>query len=747
MIGSTPTLAEFVPLQMQAKILRDIANFDYSLGTHEILLSGSIGCLREDALVQTASGLIPISDIDGSKPLLSFHGKTNQFALTSSSAAFPKGKDYLYRVIGEHGEFVASGHHLLATSPYTYSKVSDLALSCSPISTPHVLLNERHAGYRLLLREDVLRCSHTLLNLLGHCAKHIRQCDLQLLQQLNNVLEFFPSQGDAQEYGLFFCLNKFLQADVRSEQELEPYRNVESPFHQSTRDLIRLLAHGTLGEVDVYTRGDLKLYSRKLSGILQSVLFVTHTAHPQDLRSFLSYLLPALIDILSVDVSYTNSTILKIERLDKEEWYWDIQVPNTHNYVANGYQHHNSAKSILLAHVAIRHAVENIRANIMLGRRALPDLKDTLYKKIIEHLGSVDESYYDTLDSTARINFRNGSSIISRSWADKHYSKLRSLELSLACFEELTENNDEESQAYVETSFRLGRLPHIKTPLIISATNPGSPSHWVYKRFIEPNSNGQKHPTRHVYYSRTEDNPYLPPQYIEQLKRDLDPKMARRMLYGEWLEIREEVIYYEYDSNKQYSKEPWKPREETTVIISFDFNIGLGKPMSAVAMCYQDEVFHIFHEVIVEGARTDDIMDEFFDRGIIKQGYNYEIDGDASGSNRSTSSKRSDYDIIRQRLDQEGIRYTYKVRRSNPPVRQRHNLVNAYCKNSLGQTRLFVHNCKTVDEGLRLTALKKGSGVIEDDSKPYQHVTTAIGYAIVRKHHEINRDEGNSTIL
>jgi len=746
-IGSTPTLAEFNPLPMQRRIIRDIARFDYSLGTHEILLSGSVGCLREDALVQTSSGLVPISSIDGSKRLLSFHEKTNRFVLTSSSVAFPKGKDYLYRVIGEHGEFVASGHHLLATSPYTYSKVSDLAETCFPISTPHVRLNERRASRQLLLREDVLRCSETLLSLLGHCAKHIRQCDPQLLRMLNTVLEFFPSQGDAPEYGLFFCLNRFEQEGALLVQEQEPFRNAESPFRQSMLDLMALLESGPSDVGGACIQDDSKFYSHSLSEILRSLLFQMHTVHPQGLLSFLSFLLPALIDILSVDVGYTNSTILKIERLDKQEWYWDIQVPNTHNYIANGYQHHNSAKSILLAHIAIRHCLENFHAGVMLGRRALPDLKDTIYKKVCEHLGSVDENVYRTADNSGRIAFKNGSEIISRSWADKRYFKLRSLELSMAIYEELTENKDDDAQGYHEGKLRVGRLPHIKTPLIISATNPDSPSHWAYKYFIEPNSGGKKHPTRHVYYSRTEDNPFLPKSYIDQLKRDLDPKMARRMLYGEWIEIRDEVIYYAYDSDKQYSKEKWKPRDDTTIMISFDFNIGLGKPMSAVAMCYQDGCFHVFDEVVIEGSRTEEVMDEFFERGIITKGRTYEIDGDASGKNRSTNSHRSDYDIIRHRLDQEGIRYAYKVRLSNPPIRLRHNLVNAYCMNELGQTRLFIHNCKTADEGMRLTALKKGANLIENDDKHFQHITTAIGYAIVRKHQELNKPEQRTVIL
>lgn len=406
-----------------------------------------------------------------------------------------------------------------------------------------------------------------------------------------------------------------------------------------------------------------------------------------------------------------------------------------------------SSKSILLAHIMLRHCLENSHAGVMMGRRALPDLKDTLYKKVLEHIGSVPESLYSAHDSVARVQFKNGSNIIARSWADKHYSKLRSLELSLATIEELTENDDDDSEAYLETTFRVGRLPHIKTPLIVSATNPDSPSHWVYKRFIEPNSGGHKHPTRHVYYSRTEDNPYLPSSYIDQLKRDLDPKMARRMLYGEWIEIKDDVIYYEYNSDVQYRKEKWRPREGTPISISWDFNIGDGKPLSAVAMCYQDGAFHIFEEVVVDGARTEDALDEFFERGIIRQGPYYEIDGDASGKSRSTNSKHSDYDIIKQRLSQEGINYGYRVRLSNPPVRTRHNLVNAYCRNSLGEVRLFVWNCKTADEGLRLTALKKGSSYVEDDSKRFQHITTAIGYCIARVHKDENRTEQRTVIL
>lgn len=405
-----------------------------------------------------------------------------------------------------------------------------------------------------------------------------------------------------------------------------------------------------------------------------------------------------------------------------------------------------SSKSILMAHILARHCLENKKAGAMIGRRALPDLKDTLYKKIIEHLQGLPPNSFKDYDSTARVDFRNGSSIIARSWADKHYTKMRSLDLSIAAFEELAENKGDDATAYHEGTYRLGRLPHIKNPLIISATNPDAPDHWVYKHFIEPNSGGKKHPTRHVYYSRTEDNPFLPRSYIEQLKRDLDPRMARRMLYGEWLEISGEVVYYEYNKDHNYRTSTFKPNPEYPVLLSWDFNIGEGKPMSCCAMQQIGGEFHIFAEVIIDGGRTADTVDELLDRGIVKEGFEYHIHGDASGKARDTRSNRSDYDIIAQKLNHAGIKYVMKVPLANPPVRSRHNTVNAHFKNSFSEHRLFVWNCPTVDEGFRLTKLKRGSSYIEDDSLRSQHVTTAVGYCIMRVLKDKSQDARSVTL-
>lgn len=388
-----------------------------------------------------------------------------------------------------------------------------------------------------------------------------------------------------------------------------------------------------------------------------------------------------------------------------------------------------SAKSILMAHLAVRHCIENNKACVLLGRRALPDLKDTIFRKILDHMEGtfIENVHYTVNASSARIRFSNGSEIISRSWADKHYSKLRSLELSMAIVEELTENDDDDKRAYDEIKMRVGRLPHVKQNIIVSATNPDAPSHWAYKYFIT-----SKAKTRHVYYSVTTDNPFLPPQYIAQLKQDLDPKMARRMIYGEWVEIAGEVIYYAYDKAKNFLECDYQINPLLPIICSWDFNVADNKPISMVLMQHDGKSFHIFDEIIISGARTANTLEELENKPYFSKSLKYIICGDASGKHKDTRNIRSDYDIILQWFQNHQLNYQYMVPLANPPVRARHNMVNAHCLNANGERRLFVYQkAKTVDEGFRLTKLKSGASYVEDDSKPYQHCLTAVGYAIM----------------
>lgn len=752
MTDQIPNLETFDPkvIPYQYEVIKAIRTADYSQGVHEMLLSGSVGCLREDALVETAFGQAAIADITQSDFLVSHHDSSNQLSLCRGSGAFPKDKGILYRVVSEHGEFVASGNHLVATYPGTYEQIDSLFSRSSSFVAPHVHYQRNHTHDLSMFGEGVLRCWDKVSNLINHCVKHIHQCGQQLPLGLETALCAIPLKADALEYGLFFYSHTREREDGFQGLELKHDHTSGSPFHLSMQSFSILLERTLLGEEGFYSRDDLELYSHKLSCILTQLLFQTHNAHQQDLLFLLSFLSNNLHRAFEPpSVSITNTTYT-IEKLPGQDWYWDMQVPNTNNYIAGGAIHHNSAKSILMAHVGVTHNMLNERAKICLARRSMPDLKETILTEILEHIETVmvEGEDYQFNKSTGNIDFSNGSGFICRSWADKNYRKARSLKLSGLLIEEVTENTSAEFEGfYKEYRARVGRRPWIKENFVLAATNPDTPAHAAYEYFIVEGNQYQirkvdgkvvkniipgRIPTRHTFYSVTTDNPFLPAWYIEQLKQTFTERECRRMIYGEWLDIRSEVIYYAFDEQKSVI-DNYTIDTNYPIGITWDFNIGVGKPMSCALFQYINGRFYFFEEVVLESTRTLDILEELSARGSLSFNTEYHIFGDASGKNRDTRSIRSDYDIIKQYLDKLNKKYVYRVPLANPPIRTRHIMMNGQLKNAYGHSSIKVtRGCPTLIKGLRLAKLKQGGNYIEDDSDAFQHITTAVGYAVVR---------------
>lgn len=419
---------------------------------------------------------------------------------------------------------------------------------------------------------------------------------------------------------------------------------------------------------------------------------------------------------------------------------WDYSKGNLEILLSGSY---GSAKSILMAHLGVTHCLFYPRSVVMLARKAMPDLKATIFKEVIEHLdeeGIVEgKDYKVNYSGSPSIAFSNGSRIETISWADRKFKKGRSRKFSMLILEELTENDEEDREAFMTLKARLRRLPHVKENVLIAATNPDSPSHWVYRYFFNDKSE-----TRFVFKSVTSDNPFLDPVYIEQLKKDLDPRAIQRYIYGEWVELSKDQVYYNYETERNFKAE-FKSKGKT-LKLTHDFNVGKNKPMSAAACEEIDGVYHFFKAFHVDGARTENIMEEIAASGILDQYLNIEVYGDASGRNKDTRSIKTDYDIIEHFLanyvtrDGRRLNFEIKVPRSNPPIRRRHNIVNAHFLNNEKKIRLFVYD-KWLDEGFRLTTFLKGSFLSEDDSLPQQHATTAIGYMI---DYDVNREGSHS---
>ena len=242
-----------------------------------------------------------------------------------------------------------------------------------------------------------------------------------------------------------------------------------------------------------------------------------------------------------------------------------------------------SAKTTVAAWLACHWCLSQRGAIVHIGRKALPDLRDTLYKDIAEMLQNdpnlIEGEDFICYDTTCRVVFpKVKGEILARTWSDKKYKKVRSLRLCLSIIEEGTENNEEDREIHSNLGMRLNRIPGCTRNLQLVLTNPDSPTHWIYREYIEK---AESDPNTHVYYSLTKDNPFLDKNYIRFLEENLTKPEADRMLRGLWVEIDKSRIYYAYDSSTSFLRDiPYQLDPKLPIDIMMDFNIGEGKPMS-----------------------------------------------------------------------------------------------------------------------------------------------------------------------
>jgi phage terminase large subunit len=107
---------------------------------------------------------------------------------------------------------------------------------------------------------------------------------------------------------------------------------------------------------------------------------------------------------------------------------------------------------------------------------------------------------------------------------------VRSMNLTQAGVDEVTELTAEDYNA-VDDRVRVD----IGEPLrILSATNPGPPSHWLAKMMGLSPEKQSPDPDCRIILTKTADNTYLPQRYIESFNRHAGTLYYRRMFLGEW---------------------------------------------------------------------------------------------------------------------------------------------------------------------------------------------------------------------
>lgn len=332
-------------------------------------LAGPIGCVAADTLIITESGLQRIDAITQPTRVLSYDRSTGQCRFVLASAAYPKGRDVLYRVRGPRGELRVAGHHRVLCDDGVYRPAQELARQavfsaplCSDDPTKIPTSDARRSFH-----VDVRRWWRKRVDSSGRCELLFRRCGLRLRLAAEVVRACFQRLSGAP------ILAQALSAGGRS--------RLSQPFFRPAR---RSFVLREVAQLDYLDRVD-GVFGRHMSESTQALQQYDWRFPSELVRQF-----DPVTKAYSCPTSKGNS--IAVSRCDAQEVYWDIHVPGTNNYItADGLIHKNSGKSVCCAHTLMMWAslqapnANNVRkTRFLIVRNTADQLKSTTFKTIID---------------------------------------------------------------------------------------------------------------------------------------------------------------------------------------------------------------------------------------------------------------------------------------------------------------------------------------------------------------------------
>lgn len=225
--------------------------------------------------------------------------------------------------------------------------------------------------------------------------------------------------------------------------------------------------------------------------------------------------------------------------------------------------------------------------------------------------------------------------------------------------------------------------------------------------------------------ARTEDNPFLPPGYVETLRESYDSILLKAYLDGEFVNLKSGAAYYAYDDEKHTNKDMMELDPTLPLNICVDFNVD---PMIWLICQHTDsENIKVFYEITQRNTNTWEQC--YAIRDLIPSHYDVTIYGDSTGRSRDTRGIETDYVIIDKIFRKHFRSIKYKVPQMNPPVLSRVKCVNARLDKKAVQIQ---EKCENLREDF-IQCAYNDKGEIDKSNKARTHSSDAFGYYIYRE--------------
>ena len=441
----------------------------------------------------------------------------------------------LYKIKTDNREIVATKKHRFLTNN-GFKKLSDLVVGEQLLGYSPCPQETISVSFQSILLSGVFHLMKKGLDFLSYYRFLFHLGGARPLLDLDNALVSFPLRADVHEHirhekrkGDYYSLLKYnqtyQQCDRLSKKDFFPLG-----LNQSL----------ALSEEDY----KYKKVSEYISCLLQSFQRFLWKIIPQKFVNIVLNILPYK-KYLANDRPLPNPTILKETiqeiKFEKNDYYYDLHIFGTNNYLAEGIFHHNSGKSLAL-YIKLYLFLKCFPGNvILLGRKTLADITRAILPDLFD---IIPLGEYDYRVKDAVINFKNGSQIIlfgldamqsgGEEDIKKAQQKIKSLNLGGYFIDQLEEVDYEVFDA-LNSRLRLATVPVRQGNMTCNPAN-----FWAYHFFVRHcikmgDTWIEKENKSKLYNSSMLDNKdNLPEDYIRRQIEGHDQKWIDRYVYGIW---------------------------------------------------------------------------------------------------------------------------------------------------------------------------------------------------------------------
>ena len=282
--------------------------------------------------------------------------------------------------------------------------------------------------------------------------------------------------------------------------------------------------------------------------------------------------------------------------------------------------------------------------------------------------------------------------------ATETFNRIRGQNLAFCLADEIDTSNADTAEKAAQ--MMLARLRGGDNPQLAVASTPEG-FKWMYRTFVE-----RPTPETHLIRARTQDNPHLPPGFIESLYANYPPQLLASYVDGQFTNLENTNVYGYFDREKHWTDA--EIREQDRIYIGIDFNVGA----CFLEVCIRrGDEFHFVDEYYPKDtpavvAKIEELYPDHIARGQVV------VIPDASSRKRtSCNANESDLSLLKRGG------FIVKNQLSNPEIADRVNAMNVLMLND----RMFVHpRCKFLIRSLETQAFDRNgkpdkTGTATDD--------------------------------